>query len=359
MKKPEKPIPHPGQMLANYLKKSKIKQATFASQLDIAPSHLNEILKGSRTISPDLAVLLEVLVPDKTAKDWIEAQANYQLDVARQNEENRQKVTKLQEWQKKVAGMKTDILTLLKKADIIKGNSPTHDLPILEKLAEIPKTIDHYRKSEKHQFDNTQAGTWKEIVKYRSQEILMVTKFDKSCQKSLIENLRKAFSSTNIIGNTNSILAQFGIKLVIQPKFPKMPIDGYAFWIGDNPTIGLTLRYKRIDNFAFNVMHELGHIFLHLKPNDERGFIDGGEIENEELENQANEFARNQLISADKFADFLNQGEFADSHMKSFAESINIHPAIIRGRLCFEGYVPYQRKTSIINTLDAKVVKLP
>lgn len=359
MKKPEKHPPHPGQMLANHLKKNKIKQAALASQLDIAPSHLNEILKEKRTISADLAILLEVVIPEITAEKWIEAQLNYQLSLARQNEENRQKVTNLQRWKQKMAELSSDRLTLLKKADIIKGNSPTHDLPILEKIYVGKEASGYYRKSDKHQFNDIQADTWKSIVKYRSQEIIMVTKFDISCQKSLIENLRKAFSSTNIIGNTNSILSQFGIKLVIQPKFPKMPVDGYTFWIGDNPTIGLTLRYKRIDNFAFNIMHELGHIFLHLKSPSEKEFIDGGEIENETLENQANEFAKNQLIPTDKFEHFKNQSEFDDYHMKSFAESINIHPAIVRGRLCFEGHVPYQRKTSIINTLDSKVVKLP
>ena len=30
------------------------------------------------------------------------------------------------------------------------------------------------------------------------------------------------------------------------------------------PVIGLTLRYDRLDNFWFVLLHELGHVFLHL-----------------------------------------------------------------------------------------------
>ena len=36
--------------------------------------------------------------------------------------------------------------------------------------------------------------------------------------------------------------------------------------------IGLTLRYDRIDNFGFSLLHELAHVDWHW--NEEHGFID-------------------------------------------------------------------------------------
>ena len=37
-------------------------------------------------------------------------------------------------------------------------------------------------------------------------------------------------------------------------------IDGYSFISNGSPYIVVTLRYNRIDNFAFTIMHEIGHI---------------------------------------------------------------------------------------------------
>ena len=43
-----------------------------------------------------------------------------------------------------------------------------------------------------------------------------------------------------------------------------MPVDDYSFWEGNNPTIVITKRIQRIDNPAYVLFHELGHICLHL-----------------------------------------------------------------------------------------------
>ena len=38
--------------------------------------------------------------------------------------------------------------------------------------------------------------------------------------------------------------------------------------------IGLTLRYDRIDNFWFTLLHELAHVGLHLGEGDRDAFVD-------------------------------------------------------------------------------------
>lgn len=59
-------------------------------------------------------------------------------------------------------------------------------------------------------------------------------------------------------------LLKKGIVLVIEPHFPKTYLDGATFLIDkDNPVIGLTLRYDRLDNFWFTLLHELAHVSLH------------------------------------------------------------------------------------------------
>ena len=61
-----------------------------------------------------------------------------------------------------------------------------------------------------------------------------------------------------------NILRKIGIVVVIEPHFPKTYLDGATILVNkDNPIIGLTLRFDRLDNYWFTLMHEVAHIALH------------------------------------------------------------------------------------------------
>ena len=60
-------------------------------------------------------------------------------------------------------------------------------------------------------------------------------------------------------------LAEQGIAVEIVPHLPRTHLDGAAMKsAGGRPVIGLTLRYDRIDNFWWVLMHELAHVVKHL-----------------------------------------------------------------------------------------------
>ena len=57
------------------------------------------------------------------------------------------------------------------------------------------------------------------------------------------------------------------IALEYVPHLPRTHLDGAALKSHEGrPVIGLTLRYDRIDNFWFTLLHELAHVGLHLGP---------------------------------------------------------------------------------------------
>ena len=68
-------------------------------------------------------------------------------------------------------------------------------------------------------------------------------------------------------------LNRAGIALIALPHLAHTYLDGAAFMVdGRNPVIALTLRYDRLDNFWFVLLHELAHLRLgHLT--DERPWI--------------------------------------------------------------------------------------
>lgn len=75
------------------------------------------------------------------------------------------------------------------------------------------------------------------------------------------------------------ILARHGIAVIIEPHLPHMYLDGAAILLmKERPIIGITVRYDRLDNFWFTLLHELAHIALHFD-SDERQFIDDLDVD--------------------------------------------------------------------------------
>lgn len=129
-------------------------------------------------------------------------------------------------------------------------------------------------------------------------------------------------------------LRKHGIHLIVESHLPKTKIDGAATMLDNgHPVIGLTLRYDRLDNFWFNLAHELGHVALHFNEDDVL-FVDDFQSEARDQELEADEWAREALIPSDVWnAIGPLRTELA---VKDLAVKLSIHPAIIAGRMRFE-----------------------
>jgi HTH-type transcriptional regulator/antitoxin HigA len=131
------------------------------------------------------------------------------------------------------------------------------------------------------------------------------------------------------------LLAEKGIVLVAERHLPGSYLDGAAM-LADcgTPVVGLTLRYDRLDNFWFVLMHELGHVFLHLFDGlrfdffDEEGGNDGDAIEAE-----ADTFALDALIPKELWDQCLSRFALSEEAVRIDAEMIGIDPSIIAGRI--------------------------
>ncbi|MCZ7642736.1 MAG: XRE family transcriptional regulator, partial [Pseudorhodoplanes sp.] len=131
------------------------------------------------------------------------------------------------------------------------------------------------------------------------------------------------------------LLAGKGIVLIVERHLSGSYLDGAAMLAdGDTPVVGLTLRYDRLDNFWFVLMHELGHVFLHLFDGlrfdffDEESGNDGDAIEAE-----ADKFALDALIPEALWDQCLSRFALSEEAVKIDAETIGIDPSIIAGRI--------------------------
>jgi addiction module HigA family antidote len=76
--------PHPGEFITEvYLEPNGISGRELAAKLDVAPSTLSRILKGSSRITPEMALRLAKAI-GRSPESWLSMQDNHDLWVARQ-----------------------------------------------------------------------------------------------------------------------------------------------------------------------------------------------------------------------------------------------------------------------------------
>ena len=134
------------------------------------------------------------------------------------------------------------------------------------------------------------------------------------------------------------LLDEIGITVIIEPHLPKTHLDGAAVLLNvERPVIGLTLRHDRLDSFWFTLLHEVAHIVLHLGEGADAGSayyddldVGGGE---DPREYEADAFARESLIPDKVWLASPASKVRAPSAIVQLAAQLNIHPAIVAGRV--------------------------
>lgn len=129
-------------------------------------------------------------------------------------------------------------------------------------------------------------------------------------------------------------LRNSGIRVIIEPHLPQTHLDGAAFLLSNgSPIIGMTLRYDRLDNFWFVLLHELVHIIKHLHSGDIESIFDDLETEAEDIEKEADEDASRILVPEDKWEASLARYVQSKDSIINFAKEQNINPAIVAGKI--------------------------
>jgi len=127
-------------------------------------------------------------------------------------------------------------------------------------------------------------------------------------------------------------LEQHGVAVVVEPALPRTFLDGATLFRPQGPVVGLTVRFDRLDNFWYTLVHELAHVALHSSRSVL--FIDDLEAgADDELEKEADTFAREVLIPTGVWhaspASRLRSRQAAE-HL---ARQLRISPAIVAGRM--------------------------
>lgn len=148
-------------------------------------------------------------------------------------------------------------------------------------------------------------------------------------------------------------LAEAGVRLVVIEDLPRTRIDGAAFFLDRNPklpVIALSLRLDRVDTFWQTLGHELRHILnndpLSLDTNmvgEER------EVQVSAMELRADAEAANWLIPEKDIESFRLRAKpwYSEEAVHLFASRMGVHPSIVVGQLQHLGALGWDRHASL------------
>lgn len=129
-------------------------------------------------------------------------------------------------------------------------------------------------------------------------------------------------------------LEDVGIRVVIEPHLSQTHLDGAAFLLRNtSPIIGMTLRYDRLDNFWFVLIHEVVHVMKHLYKGGMESIFDDLDTEAGGIEQEADEEAGEILVPDRSWETALARYVRSKDSIENFAEELGIHPAIVAGKI--------------------------
>ncbi|PVZ77817.1 hypothetical protein C9426_35430 [Serratia sp. S1B] len=128
-------------------------------------------------------------------------------------------------------------------------------------------------------------------------------------------------------------LEKHGIAIIIEPCLKGTRIDGAALKDVDGlPIIGLTLRYDRLDNFWFTLLHEVAHIWKHVDSSEI--FLDDiDSTTDDRQESEANRLAREAFIPRSIWKRSQAYSSPSKEVIDCLSRELKITPAIIAGRI--------------------------
>lgn len=356
---------HPGSLIKDELVYRGISQKEFAQDIGMPTTMLNELIKEKRAVTAEIALMLEkgLSIP---ADYWMRYQANFEINSARVKERNILKTQQIEIWSIIKQYVPVSIFTKLglltnSLADNIARiwdiyEVDTHDL-LVERVS-LHKTKEYYKKSEKLKNDQINIFGWSQLARWKAKS-QKVQVFQSESSEEIINELKALYRvNNNVVYSTQEILNKYGIKFSVLERFKQSPIDGYSFWSDENPAIVVTMRIKALDNFAFTVMHELGHVFTHLIADKNADFLDI-EYPNSSIsdkEQEAHRFARQSFIEDESWIEFYSRNPkfnytSTEREMVHLAKKEKIHPSIVLGRYCFETG-NFAIRTSIDRTIN-------
>jgi len=335
-------ISAPGETIKELIEELGMNQIEFSDRLGLHKKTVNEIIKGKAPITSETALLLEKVL-NVPATFWNNREQKYREYLARKEEYKKLEVET--KWLKKLPlKQMIDYKWINKKVDKVDqlievlsfyGVASTYEW---KKLWLEPHAS--YRISLASANYPEAISAWLRYGEVQAKQHLHIPYNESLFRKNLVQIKKLILSEEDCKNKLKELCLEAGVILVCTPILPKAKISGAVRWVGNNPILQLSNRYKYHDRFWFTFFHEAGHILLHGKKDY---FVEGvDQIKSTNVkEKEADEFASEMLVPEISYQQFKQMNQFDEESIKTFAAEMKIHPGIIVGRLQHEKILKY------------------
>lgn len=343
-------VPHPGEYLKDAIEELGMSQSEFAIRIGTTGKTISKIISKEQNITFDIASKISEFL-GTSVNLWLNLQTSYneylrKLELKNQEEEEL----------KILSYFDKNYLNSILDTEVTKDNKTE----IIKKLKQLfmvnslscLKSNDLFafcRTSVIKDIDEKQIilrNAWISLAMYISKSIECQEYNEKKLIEILpkIKKLIKEEPST-FIPLLKQYLKEVGIKLVILPYLKNSNVSAVTKWIPNENAIMIAINDhgKDADKIWFNIYHEIGHAIKnkkrHLTISLEKDRI------NDEDEQFANTFARNQLINQKDYESFIKYKKLTLNNLRIFAESQDIPLFILIGRLQSDKYLSWNQYT--------------
>lgn len=349
---PYKPqsVPPPGETLKQALVDLDLPQADLARRTGLSTKHINQLIQGAASLSPDVAILLE-RTTGVPAGIWNRLEAAWRTYLARQQED--------EALADKVEWLTEFPMAELVKREILPDRSRT--VANLRRLLDwfgvaTPEVAEEvwrgyraaFRRSTVLSPNEYATAVWLRQAERRARECEPAP-YSRAALMALLPQLRSLTVEDQEVWvrALPELCASVGVVVVFVPALPKTSVSGATRWLTpDKVMVVLSDRFKKDDQFWFTVFHELAHVLLHGKRltfMDDSENLSSSKRHDDPCEDEANEMAASVLIPQVYAADYrkLREKPMPFPRIEAFAAKVGLAPGIVVGRLQHDGALPW------------------
>lgn len=326
---------HPGEVLHRYMQEHSIRQTELAERTGLTAKHVNQIVKKSVGITPDVAVLLETAL-GTPRRFWSQLGADWEMHTSEQKA-----AVSLQEATAWANGF--DISTLIRCGIVAKTDSMVDRARKILQFFGVagPAAFEatwlrprvSFKRSQAYTVHEQNTALWLRLVERAAEDLNIEAEY-KAARLRKAAALVPALTTMPLITGfeaAQKALGDAGVALVFVRQVPGTRVSAATWWVGDRPAIGITERGRRFDIFWWSILHEIGHLLRHPR---RETFLDldrdKSDVAESDAEKEADDFAAEVLFP--KTARLRIAGAKSKQELVLLAAELNLGVAMVAGQ---------------------------
>ncbi len=328
-------IIHPGETIREIIEDKNMSQDELAIRTNYSAKHISEVLSGKKGISSKFANALEYALGIST-EFWINLQGIYDKQII-----ELEKINEITEKEYSVLEQLKEVVSYCHKINIL-DNISNKSINILKlrkflninDLASIPNLPIQqvaFRGSKCSKVNIYVLYAWQKLCEYFTEKNNVKVDFNKELLKTKYDEIKSTMflDPNEMVSKLKNIFSECGIVFEVVRHFTGAPVQGFIKKKNNKVILCMTIRQSFSDIFWFTLFHEISHL---LNEDFEDKYIDYSFIESE-IENRADNFARNTLIDKNDYENFIAKNVLNIYTIREFAKKQGVLPGIVIGRI--------------------------